>query len=406
MTAVLASSQVSTAQAQAQVSAPSGPGVPRVLFVDDDDNLLQGVRRQLRREFDIELAVGPEAGLIAVRERGPFAVVMSDMQMPGMNGVEFFVQLHELDRDAVRIMLTGNVDQKTAADAVNDGHIFRFLNKPCSKHDLTKAINAGFAQYRLVTAERELVSQTLTGSVKVLTDVLALSNPAAFRGLSVVRNYVRSLAAKLKVEDAWQCELSAMLCRLGYVAVPEPILAKAVSGQPLSPQERALWDAHPETARRLIGNIPRLAEIATIVSLQNVDFNPRNTKHSDQEQIPLAARILRVAIDLAASLERGREPSDALLEMVRIPDVYDPAVIAALFDVLELSNERAPVSIPFDELSEGMVFAENVYDVEGVLLIPAKTEATSPLLARLKQYCHHRAVREPIWVVGGFITQS
>src|SRR6184192_4097590 len=105
--------------------------------------------------------------------QGPYVVVVADMQMPGMNGVQFLTKAEAFSPDTVRIMLTRNADQKTAADAVNQGHVFRFLNKPCSPEQLAVTLTAGLKQYKLITAERELLESTLNGSVKLLTDILS-----------------------------------------------------------------------------------------------------------------------------------------------------------------------------------------------------------------------------------------
>jgi DNA-binding NtrC family response regulator len=150
----------------------------RILLVDDDANILQGYQRALRKQFVLEPALSGEEGLEAVRAQGPYAVVVADMQMPGMNGVEFLARVKEIAPDTVRMMLTGNADQQTALEAVNEGHIFRFLTKPCSPDLLAKMLGAGLKQYGLVMSERDLLAKTLRGSIQVLTDVLGLVNPA------------------------------------------------------------------------------------------------------------------------------------------------------------------------------------------------------------------------------------
>ena len=128
----------------------------KILFVDDDALLLQTHQRQLRKLYQVEVAQGAEAALVAIREHGPFAVIVSDMRMPGMNGVQLLAKVREIAPDTVRMMLTGYGDLNSAMEAVNEGHIFRFLTKPCSRSTLAKALDASIAQYRLVTAEREL----------------------------------------------------------------------------------------------------------------------------------------------------------------------------------------------------------------------------------------------------------
>jgi len=88
-------------------------------------------------------------------------------------------------------MLTGNVNQKTATDAVNRGQIFQFLNKPCPPERLAEVLAGGIKHYRLVTAERELLENTLNGSVKVLMEILSLSDPASFGRGQTVRDQAR-----------------------------------------------------------------------------------------------------------------------------------------------------------------------------------------------------------------------
>src|SRR5882672_12238327 len=143
----------------------------KVLFVDDEPPVLEGYQRLLRREFEVETAVGGEQGLTSIQGRGPYALVVSDMRMPGMDGVQFLSRVKQLAPDTVRMVLTGQADMTAAMNAVNEGNIFRFLTKPCDKETLSKAITTGFVQYRLVMAEKVLLENTLMGSIKVLSDV-------------------------------------------------------------------------------------------------------------------------------------------------------------------------------------------------------------------------------------------
>ncbi len=102
----------------------------RILFVDDDPNILSAYQRNLRKRFPISTALNAEQGLELLQSEGPFAVIVADMQMPGTNGIQFLRKAREKAPDSVRLMLTGNADQKTAMDAVNEGHVFSILNKP------------------------------------------------------------------------------------------------------------------------------------------------------------------------------------------------------------------------------------------------------------------------------------
>jgi len=137
----------------------------KILCVDDESNVLEAYQRNLRKRFTIDTALGGEPALALIASQGPYAVIVTDMQMPGMDGVEFLTRAQQKAPDTVRLMLTGNADQKTAVEAVNKGHVFQFLNKPCPPEMLAVALENGIKQYRLITAEREVLEYTLNGSI-------------------------------------------------------------------------------------------------------------------------------------------------------------------------------------------------------------------------------------------------
>jgi FixJ family two-component response regulator len=134
----------------------------KILFVDDETAVLEAMHRMLHSSFDIYTANSGENGLIAVDRDGPFGVVISDMQMPGMNGAEFLARVRQKAPCTVRMLLTGHADLHSAIDAVNRGQILHFLTKPCPKDALVAAINSGLDQYRIALEERELSRQART----------------------------------------------------------------------------------------------------------------------------------------------------------------------------------------------------------------------------------------------------
>jgi len=134
-----------------------------ILLIDDDPSLLAALQRQLHKDFNLTLAQGGDAALAAVsranERQEPFAVVVCDMRMPGMDGLEVLKRITAQSPDTVRIMLTGKVDQQTAVDAINMGNVFRFFAKPCRTEDLAEGLHAALAQYRSVKAERDLLER-------------------------------------------------------------------------------------------------------------------------------------------------------------------------------------------------------------------------------------------------------
>src|SRR5258706_12455089 len=162
----------------------------KILCVDDDPSVLAGYQRNLRKQFVIETAAGGQEALGMLKENGPYAVIVSDMQMPVMDGIQFLQNARVICPDTVRIMLTGNADQLTVARAVNEGHVFQFLTKPCSSEELGKVIEAGLAQTSLITVEHELFDKTLKGVVKMLVEILSTLDAESYSHSRTLKEYV------------------------------------------------------------------------------------------------------------------------------------------------------------------------------------------------------------------------
>ena len=142
----------------------------RILFVDDEKRVLDGLKRMLHGEFDVETALSGTEGLATIHLFGPFAIVVSDMRMPGLDGAEFLARVRELSPDTVRMLLTGHKDINCAIAAVNQGQIFRYLGKPCEKDELLKALRLGLDQYRANVEAGEILKEAQERRVSLAGD--------------------------------------------------------------------------------------------------------------------------------------------------------------------------------------------------------------------------------------------
>lgn len=357
----------------------------RVLFVDDDPRILKGVCRQLDGQFDFDTALGPEEALQILADSDPYAVVVSDMQMPGMNGVELLRRVRDMSPDTVRMMLTGFADLKSTIDAVNEGNIFRFLAKPCPNEILAAALEDGIRQYELVTSERELVEGTLKGSVKVLSEVLGLVNPTAFGCAARVQRIVGGLTRALQVENPWELEIAAMLYPLGYVTISDETLQKVAGGVPLTEDERLIYERHPHAAGRLIRNIPRLESVADIIAGQNNAVCDVQDSNPDSSVL-LGQKILKVALDYDAAETTSSNAQDALGKLRAKSGVYDANVLSALESVLADHTEIETAEVRILSLLEGMVLANDICATDGTLLVAKGHEVTDSLKQRLTNF--------------------
>jgi sigma-B regulation protein RsbU (phosphoserine phosphatase) len=152
----------------------------KVLLVDDDAMVLAGLKRHLRNQFRIETALSGEEGLKRIEKNGPYAVIVSDFAMPGMNGIEFLCRVKETDPDSMRMMLTGSADMSTAIKALNEGSIFQFHPKPCPADTLGKAIQSGIDAYHKTTNHQTQfikVQRSLAQASMIQQNLVPKSNP-------------------------------------------------------------------------------------------------------------------------------------------------------------------------------------------------------------------------------------
>ncbi|MEZ4388104.1 MAG: response regulator [Candidatus Krumholzibacteriia bacterium] len=375
--------------------------LPKVLCVDDEEKLLNAIRRTLHKRCDIHTASGGEEGLKVLEAEGPFEVVVSDMKMPGMNGAEFLRHVRRRSPDTVRLLLTGFADLDTVVTAVNEGYIYRFLGKPCTGQVLWEAIQDARNQHLLITSQKVLLEQTLKGCIKALTEILSMAAPAAFGRATRICHLSLMLAQELGYDETWQVEVAAMLSQLACITLPPVTALKVYKGEKLTDQELAMVARMPVITEQILAGIPRLEEVMAILEERDLDFAPEENEGGlpDGADIAPGARILRVANDLEVLQAQG-ETAARCVDLIRTRKrLYDPAVVDAYERLAKKGGlDFRTRGLTVEELRTGMMLSDDVVLTSGAMLVPKGQEITVGLLERIKNFDQSGAVAEPIWV--------
>jgi len=384
---------------------------PRILFVDDEVNVLDAIRRSLHKQFVIDTAVGAAEGLRLLSIDNSYAVIVADMQMPDISGLEFLRKARDQAPHAVRMMLTGNADLKTAMDAVNDGRVFRFLTKPCPPSALAPALEAGLERYRMKLAERELLENTLGGAVRALSEVLSMVEPKTFERSQTLKGYLHDFGAFINMTISWELDLAAMLSQIGRITVPQMVEDRIRQGATLTQTELTIVNRVPEVGARLLENIPRLEYVATIVRYQQKHYDGSGYPVDSPagEEIPLGARIFKVLIDLIDFEARGISFPEAFKKMAEHPGWYDLKVLAAasrwcnvpIDGIAQLPMEDpSPQMRRIDELCVGQSLAKDLLAKNGLMVLKVNTKLTSLHLAKLKNLCELHVIENSAVIHG------
>ena len=411
--------------------APGGASTANaltILFVDDEPSILSSLRRLFRPiGYQIHLAEGGKAAL-AILEQVAVDLVISDMRMPEMDGVQFLEQVRQRWPDTVRLLLTGYADISSTIDAVNRGEIYRYIAKPWDDHDIILIVHDALAHQALVqenkrlqavalrqnadlkaahahlealVAQRSTELMAVNGWLKTandqlktnfLTSIKVFSALVELRGGNLaghsrrVADLSRRMATQLDLDSRHTHDIfiAGLLHEIGKVGFGDIMLGTAIVN--LTPQQLDLYRRHPGRAEQLLTPLPDLKGAAELIACQLERFDGNgHPRHLSQDAIPIGARILVLASDYdnmqsgtLAKRQLSADEARALVEKGRATR-YDPKVLDALLAVLDAQaadrsqqDTVAEQIISARQLQAGMVLSRDLVTPSGLLMLSAQ----------------------------------
>jgi putative two-component system response regulator len=296
--------------------------VEKILIVDDEPSAADAIQRAFRGKLDIQVAYSADQGISQINKSGPFAVVVSDFQMPSVDGISFLAKVGQISPDSVRMMLTGCANLETSVRAVNEGNVFRFLTKPCPIKVLEKTLLDGLRQYRLIKTERSFYAlkrwtQGLGGLVQAFVKLMESKDPYTAGHQLRVSLFSAAIAKAMSFSDdaVEQIRMAAMIHDIGKIYVPVEFLNKPGK---LNLHEWNIVKMHPQIGRDILQPIEFPFPIHEII-FQHHERNdgsgyPLGLKASE---ICVEAKILSVAdVVEAMAHHRPYRPAKGLDESI------------------------------------------------------------------------------------------
>lgn len=411
-------------------SPPAGEATrPRVLCVDDDPAVLRVACRVLAPRFDVTIAPGPAEALeIGQNATEPFAVVVSDLQMPGLSGVGLLQCFRRLAPQTVRVLLSGRADLAAAVAAVNAGEIYRFITKPFELETLIASVTEACEHHATLVGTgvwEHPSAERLAGYTRTLNALLNVTRPCARACAARVARRVEEIAATVSLDCLDDLCAAAALSQIGSASIPSELADRLYGGETLSPSDAIVAASVPHASAAMLDGVPELARVARILALaeptgpdtpaerataeresdQRADAHGSDTHGSDAQSIVLAARLLGAAITSDHYARHGLPIPVPLLELSGL----DPAAVRRVRASLGRDDETARVrSIGVGEIVPGMVLADDVAAPNGLLLAIRGQVVSEALATRLRESCSGEAAHaQPIRVFasGAALTQ-
>jgi len=356
---------------------------PNVLCVDDDPHVLTALRRTLCHYFCVDVAPTGAQGLELMGQKR-YAVVIVDMKMPGMSGLEFLRRAREVAPETTRMLLTGNSDFESAVLATNDGAIFRFVCKPYNPVELPNTVADAVHHHHVVVAEKHVTDRALGGTVDLLLQVSSLLAPALAVRLTRVSEVAKSVSNALGIAASLPIEAAALVVALAVATEPRADLRGS--------RTKLLGRAHA-LAERLLATVPSSSRTLDL-------FAGASREALDSPTAPLMSpeiMALLVLLDWLVLVESGADEAGAraLLEQLHR---YPRELLEAL--KLAAANAEDEREVSVSELEPGVeTRSDIVAKASGQVLLSKGGELTRPVLERIRHYARTVGVVEPIRVV-------
>jgi response regulator RpfG family c-di-GMP phosphodiesterase len=387
---------------------------PVVLLVSSDPKSFSNLTRELiaMNVCEVRIAGSAADALDRISKSADIAVVLCDCPIPDMDGINFLMEVQKLNPNITRVVMTASPGADIAIRAINCGPVFRFLVKPCPTDFFVSAIKNSIRQYQYLSAEQVKISETVNGSVKMLTDLISVLNPEIFAKSNRLREMARNLAMAVNVEQIWEVEMAAFLCQVGCVTIPRQTLENWKRGITLNEAEKSMVKSIPRIGRQLVQNLPSLQNVGTYIECQRFPYSVPNPAPNMTlgKNIPIGGRILKVIVDFDDLYEQSGDRDMAIQEMIRRTNDYDPELLAVFTGIMlglegfrpgqHAAATRGDRPIKIRYLIVGMILGQDVLDKDGRLVVARGTVVTDTLKARLETYARINVIFEPLIVKG------
>lgn len=378
----------------------------KVLFVDDNPNILSAVIRHLRKKYEIHIAQSGREALREIEAEGPFAVVVADWNMPDMKGPDLLSKAKSLYPNTVRVIFSGLSDQAAVITAINSGQIFRFILKPSSPIEMGRVIDESLEQHALLMTKERLLSETVGGTVNTLLEVLAVVAPRAYSKTRCLLSWTESMRDLTTDVNHTDLKLAVKMSQIGYMTLPPTVLYKLDQEKALTPEEERMLHKIPEVSFKLLEQIPHLEAVARAALYQQKTYDGEGLPEDGLkgDDLPKKARILKIFNDLWDVSKGGEVTADHFDLLFKKIENYDRIYFEICRLALLTGQARGKTalvtrSLSINQLEIGDILACDVREIAGRMILTKGHLLSAGQIDRLKNIAEITNITNPIKIL-------
>ena len=374
----------------------------KVLIVDDAPENIQVLMETLKDDYAITAATNGEKALKLAEGDAPPDIILLDIMMPEMDGYEVCKRLKAQKKtgEIPVIFVTALDREEDESFGLKLGAV-DYITKPISPSIVRARVQTHLSLRNSQKKLQDLLNKTLSGSVRILIDLLSLINPTAFSHSSQMRRLVKEMAVKLGLTDVWKFELAAQLSQIGCITMPTEILNKVYYGKELTDEEQKLYQSYPAIGAELIARIPHLESVSgMIVKHQEPLAQEGLIEPRKRDAIVIGAQLLKITIENIQMVNSGMSQESVIQQMRNNKETYDSVLVDILAEVLGINAlELVEKKVTIEDVFPGMILNQDVYSEAGTLLAVKGTELSLATIKFLRTYDNNEKIKSPILVL-------
>ncbi len=361
---------------------------PKILIVDDVPENIYILMGILKDRYTVMAANNGARALKIVEMDPSIGLILLDIMMPDMDG---YTVCNTLKADPTLkaipvIFISAMSDLLDIVKGFEMGAV-DYITKPFHPQEVLVRVNTHLELQNAKSDLQTLLSKTLTGSIKVLVEILSFVSPPLVEKSNRIRRFAREMFQVLPInsQEVWIIDLAIMLSHIGCLSMTD-ILKKKSTNAGMTKDEQTRYEQHPIIGADIVAKIPRMEDVAEIISRQLI--YPVRYPSNLPDVVYYGSSLLNLLLSYDDLITFGHTPKLAVSKLIDPVYGYPIVITDRLYRLINQDVYLRRHIVKSDKLVAGMVLNEDIVTKTGATLLTKGTELTDNLIQMIQRFAN------------------